>query len=84
MRTFKITRWTWSAGDKKGKPCEYRVTDAEAGEDEKERPEVAIFPVSVLYDSATQEARAKKLADYLNLINSKLNMFDVLSSTDIP
>ena len=35
---------------------------------EELRPRVATFPVSQLYDSETQERRAKMLCDYLNRI----------------
>ena len=35
---------------------------------EELRPRVATFPVSPLYDSDTQERRAKMLCDYLNRI----------------
>lgn len=40
---------------------------------EELRPRVATFPVSQLYDSETQERRAKMLCDYLNKIQDALD-----------
>ena len=46
----------------------YFVTDALNEEDLKTRPEVAIFPISQLYDEISQRRKARAYAEYMNKI----------------
>lgn len=55
------------------------------------RPRVATFPVSHLYDDATQAQRAKMLADYLNKIQEvtekairNTTLIDIMSINNTP
>lgn len=84
MRMYKVDTYSWNKNaDPKlvGKISEFRVTDAEKDEDEKQRPSVAKFLVSVLYDADTQKVRAEKLAEYLNDVNSKIGMYEILKGS---
>lgn len=84
MRTYKVDRYNYRTNaDPKlvGKISEYRVTDAEKDEDEKYRPSVATFYVSMLYDAESQKIRAEKLAEYLNDVNSKIGMYEILKGS---
>lgn len=84
MRLYKVDTYGWNKtadADLVGKIAEFRVTDAEKGEDEKQRPPVATFHVSVLYDTGTQKIRAEKLAEYLNDVNSKIGMYEILKGS---
>ena len=84
MRTYKVDGYSWNKNaDSKlvGKISDFRVTDAVKGEDEEMRPAVAIFHVSVLYDAETQKVRAEKLAEYLNDVNSKIGMYEILKGS---
>lgn len=58
-RTFDV----WNTIDK----TRFVVTDKYDADDE-DRPNAVIFPVSELYDEATQAKRAQEYAKYLNKI----------------
>lgn len=84
MRLYKVDTYSWNKNaDAKlvGKISKFRVTDAEKGEDEKYRPSVATFYVSVLYDAESQKIRAEKLAEYINDVNSKIGMYEILKDS---
>lgn len=56
---------------KKDRIIEYFVTDCHTDEElhNGERPHIAVFPVSQLYDSASQLHKAQVYSDYMNRIN---------------
>lgn len=86
VRNYYVSTYTYNDTVEKhmrGKVSRYKVTDAYDNETEKERPPVAEFVVSVLYDAETQKVRAEKLAEYLNDVNSKIGMYQILTSTTI-
>lgn len=60
--------WTWTRRDDEKIVTKYSVSDQFEGETEADRPPVAVFPVSQLYDQNIQLRRARMLRDYLNRI----------------
>lgn len=85
-REYGVQSWNfnkYSPKEKIGKVSHYQVTDKNENESEDERPPVAIFTVNALYDADTQKIRAEKLADYLNDINSKISMYEILSNSSM-
>ena len=52
----------------KGKefPMSYCVSDAQ--DNDEDRPDAVVFPISECYDAATQRKRAYKFCDYLNTL----------------
>ena len=82
-RTFKVAHRT-SAQTKK--ITAYFVSDAHNDAELAERPDVAVFPISILYDAETQETRAEKFAEYMNklaeatkIAHEQLHLVDILS-----
>lgn len=64
----------------------YFVTDAHDDKDIPNRAIAAEFPISQLYDDETQEARAKRFADYMNklaeaarIAQEQTHLIDILS-----
>jgi hypothetical protein len=85
-RTYRVQTFTYNNNADKhlrGRVAEYVVTDAEVGEDKQIRPDVAVFPVNALYDAESQLVRADRLVAYLNDVNSKIGLYQTLSSTSI-
>ena len=51
----------------------FSVNDGKTIADANERPDAAIFTVSILHDEDTQRNRAHKLCDYLNSLVDVVN-----------
>jgi hypothetical protein len=86
MRTYKVQRWSWNNNaDKKkvGKISNFKVSDKYDYETDEERPAVADFEVNAVHDETSQKIRAEKLCSYLNDVNSKMNIYDTLTNTNI-
>lgn len=85
-RTYKVATWTYKASagrEKAGKVVRYEVTDQYDNETDEERPPVAVFQITSLYDAESQHLRATKLAEYLNSVNEKISVYATLSNTPI-
>lgn len=85
-RQYSVSTWTYRehmGKEKAGKVSKYEVDDRYDDETAEERPAVATFQVSTLYDAESQKLRATKLAEYLNSVNEKISVYATLSSTPI-
>lgn len=70
IRTYSV--WTVrSSSDNKIKAFHVtdQLTDTKSRELDSDRKEVAVFPVSQLYDEHSQRMRAQLYSDYMNKIN---------------
>ena len=86
MRSFRVVVWTWNDNADKhlrGLVSNYRVTDKYKHETDSDRPAVADFAVNAVHDADTQKIRAEKLCSYLNEVNSKMNIYDTLTNTNM-
>lgn len=75
-RKYVVETWTNRESKRISK---FTVSDQYEGEDD--RPAVAEFAVSVLYDAESQKLRAQQLANYLNEVNEKISVYATLSNT---
>lgn len=82
-RTFKVAH---RKSNQTKQITAYFVNDAHNDAELSERPDVAVFPISLLYDAETQEARAEKFAEYMNKLaeatrvaHEQLHLVDILS-----
>jgi hypothetical protein len=81
-RKFRVDGYVWQRSDGsriKGKHSKFVVTDSVENETEESRPHVAVFHVSVLWDEEIQELRANKLANFLNSVQDKSSVIDIMS-----
>ncbi len=87
MRKYEVQIWSWNdkAPDKlkAGRTSSFKISDKYEHETDKERPCVATFEVNAIHDEDLQLVRARKLCEYLNSVNDKMNMYDILTNSNI-
>ena len=62
------------------------VSDAASDDELSVRPKAAVFPISIMFDEATQQKQAKRYAEYLNKLaeaarqaHEQTHLIDILS-----